>query len=100
MAKLKIAFSLADGITKTANGREAETLIALVNAGKTGITSLDAFKAGWAVRLAAYIFDLKAMGIPIEATTEPHDGGRHARYHLAGPVTLVTDATEISQVAA
>ena len=39
--------------------------------------------------LGAYIFDLKAMGVPIRATREPHDGGNHARYFLAGPVELV-----------
>jgi len=100
MAKLKVNFTLADDVTKTATGREAETLLALVNAGSTGITSLDAFKAGWAVRLAAYVFDLKAMGVPIEATTEPHAGGRHARYRLAGPVNLLSDAPEISRAAA
>ena len=89
MAKLKAGFRIGDGSTLTARGREAETIVALVQAGPKGITSLEAFKAGWAVRLGAYIFDLKAMGVPIRSTREPHDGGNHARYYLAGPVELV-----------
>ena len=100
MAKLKVTFTLADGINKVAVGREAETLIALVNAGNLGITSLDAFKAGWAVRLAAYIFDLKAMGVPIEATTEPHAGGRHARYAFNGAVEIISRSDQQERLAA
>lgn len=99
-AKLKISFRVAGGAVKVATGREAETLIALVTAGNIGITSLDTFKAGWAVRLAAYVFDLKAMGVPITVSREPHDGGNHARYKLAGAVTIIPDATQITAVAA
>ena len=83
MAKLKATFRIGDGPAITATGREAETIIALVRAGPRGITSLETFLAGWAVRLGAYIFDLKAMGVPIRVAREPHEGGNHARYFLA-----------------
>ena len=99
-AKLKISFRVAGGAIKVATGREAETIQALVNAGDRGITSLDTFKAGWAVRLSAYVFDLKAMGVPITVSRETHDGGSHARYKLAGSVTIIPDATQIMQEAA
>jgi hypothetical protein len=99
-AKLKISFRVAGGAIKVATGREAETIQALVNAGDRGITSLDTFKAGWAVRLSAYVFDLKAMGVPVTVSREPHDGGNHARYKLAGSVTIIPDATQITQAAA
>ena len=87
--KLKTTFRIANGPEITATGREAQTIVALVQAGAKGITSLETFQAGWAVRLGAYIFDLKAMGVPIRATREPHDGGNHARYFLAGLVEIV-----------
>lgn len=85
---LVVTFSVAGGIQRTANGREAQSLVALVNAGGRGITSLETFKAGWAVRLGAYVHDLKKMGVPIVTTREPHEGGSHGRYHLTGSVTL------------
>jgi hypothetical protein len=96
MAKLKIQARIGDGSVTTIRGRDAETLVALVDAGAKGITSLETFKAGWAVRLAAYVHDLKRLGVPIVAIREPHDGGSHARYRLAGDVEIITrsDATK------
>ena len=87
--RAKAVFRINGGPLVTATGREAQSIIALVEAGTNGITSLETFKAGWAVRLGAYIFDLKAMGVPIRSTREPHDGGNHARYFLDGQVELV-----------
>jgi Helix-turn-helix domain len=87
--RAKAVFRIASGPLLTATGREAQTIIALVEAGAKGITSLETFKAGWAVRLGAYIFDLKAMGVPIHASREPHDGGNHARYFVDGQVELL-----------
>ena len=69
---IQVTFSVEGGPLKTATGREAQTALALVNAGSRGITSLDTFKAGWAVRLGAYVFDLKKMGVSINTTREPH----------------------------
>ena len=89
MAKIKATFRIGAGLAITAIGREAQTIIALVDAGPKGITSLETFYAGWAVRLGAYIFDLKAMGVPIRSTREAHDGGKHARYFLAEPVEII-----------
>jgi hypothetical protein len=87
--KLALHLRLASGITRQVKGREAETLVALINAGSSGITSLEAFQAGWAARLAAYIHDLKKMGVPISMQREVHDGGQHGRYFLAGQVEIV-----------
>ena len=89
MSKIKVRFRVKDGPPLTATGREAQTIIALAEAGPKGITSLETFYAGWAVRLGAYIFDLKAMGVPIRPTREAHEGGKHARYFLAGPVDVI-----------
>lgn len=68
--------------TVKANGREAQALLALVDAGNVGITSLDMGRAGWAIRLAAYIGDLRKMGVPIITEREAHDGGHHGRYKI------------------
>lgn len=89
MAKIKATFRIGTGPAIIAVGREAQTIIALVDAVPKGITSVETFHAGWAVRLGAYIFDLKAMGVPICSTRETHDGGKHARYFLAGPVEII-----------
>lgn len=73
----------------TCNGREAETLLKLIAAGPVGITPLDAHRAGPCYRLAAYCFDLRQLGVPIEATLEAHEGGRHSRYRLAASVVII-----------
>ena len=75
--------------TIRANGREAQALVALVDAGDVGITSLDMGRAGWAIRLAAYIGDLRKMGVPIITEREAHDGGNHGRYRLSGAVQII-----------
>ena len=82
-------FRVDGGSLKTATGSEAQTIIALTKAGPKGITSIEAFQAGWAVRLGAYIFDLKKMGVPIVTTREPHEGGKYDRYSLSGIVEIV-----------
>lgn len=90
MAKLTVKLAIGDGPAISVSGREAQTIVALVNAGRCGITSLDTFKAGWAVRLGAHVFDLRQMGVPIETTREPHNGGNHARYRLTGKVSVIS----------
>ena len=82
-------FRIAGSPLQTATGREAQTIIALINAGPKGIISLETFQAGWAVRLGAYVFDPKTMGVSIVTTREAHDGGKHGRYTRSGPVVLV-----------
>ena len=100
---IKVTFRVEGGLLRTATGREAQTIVALVNAGRRGITSLDTFKAGWAVRLGAYVFDLKKMGVAITTTREPHEGGNHGRYTLACRVEIVeisgADAAELKVAA-
>lgn len=94
-----VSARLADR-TIRANGREAQALIALVDAGATGITSLDMGRAGWAIRLAAYIGDLRKMGVPIVTEREAHDGGNHARYKLVGAVQIIERNDLAQRVAA
>jgi hypothetical protein len=88
-APLIVAFRVDAGPPLSANGREAQTLLALIAAGSHGITSLEAFKAGWAVRLAAYVGDLRKMGVAIVTNREVHEGGNHARYILQSQVEIV-----------
>lgn len=94
---ISVSCRIDSGPVTTATGREAQTILALSNAGSKGITSLETFKAGWAVRLGAYVFDLKRMGFAITTTREPH-----ARYTLACSVQIleVTGAAAKDIVAA
>jgi hypothetical protein len=88
MAKLKLK-ARAGECTFVCLGREAETLLRLIEVGKIGITPLDPYCAGPAFRLAAYCHDLNKIGAPIECELEPHAGGRHGRYRLTGQVVIV-----------
>jgi hypothetical protein len=97
--KLRVRFRLPSGMVREAVGREAETLVALVRAGPRGITSLDAFRAGWAVRLAAYVRDLRLMGVPIRTARESHAGGSHARYSLEARIDLLWRSDGVSAAA-
>jgi hypothetical protein len=87
--KLIVKFRIDGGPTQSANGKEATSLTALIAAGSSGITSLETFKAGWAVRLAAYVGDLRKMGVAIVTNREVHEGGNHARYILQSQVEIV-----------
>jgi hypothetical protein len=77
----------ADGHPIVATGREAETLIRLVERGAQGVRAYD-FPGGPPFRLAAYICDLRAMGLAISMASEPHAGGWHGRYVLETPVAI------------
>ena len=92
---LIVTFRVNGGLLKTCTCREAQSLLALTEAGPRGITSLETFKAGWAVRLGAYILDLKKMGVQINTTREPHDGGNHGRYILACSVHIVSSTDQL-----
>jgi hypothetical protein len=46
------------------------------------ISSLEAVQHLRVFRLAAVVFELRALNWPIVTITEPHDGGTHARYKL------------------
>lgn len=63
-------------------GRLGWTMAQLVDAGPSGVTTIERP----ALRLAAYVHSLRKRGIPIETEIETHDGpyaGQHARYRLA-----------------
>lgn len=69
------------------SGRIGQTLHRLHLAGKLGITSLESP----ALRLAAHVHSLRALGFTIETEREPHHGaypGYHARYRLISSVSL------------
>ncbi len=73
-----------------ATGKEARALVALVEAGAGGVTTLE-LSHHWALRLGAYIFNLRHRhGLAIETIRERHDdeGGWHGRYVLLSPVTI------------
>lgn len=78
---------LPDGPWLLVSGREAETVILAADRKARGVRALD-FPGGPAYRLAAYIFDLKAMGFPFRAEREDHAGGTHAVYFLECAVEI------------
>lgn len=68
-------------------GQTAKALLALIRAGGTGITALEA--ETWAFRLAAYVHVLRhQFGLNIHMEHETHDGGWHGRYVLRSPVSI------------
>lgn len=69
-------------------GREAETLLALVSR-PVGIDVL-CMPGGPAYRLAAYVADLRRLGLTIRTERGPHNGGTHALYVLDTAVTIVS----------
>jgi hypothetical protein len=75
-------------------GQTAKCLVALVLAGKRGISALDCDT--WAYRLAAYCYELRHnWGLVIRTEREDHPGGWHGRHILETPVRIVTsDAAE------
>lgn len=69
-------------------GRDAETLLMLVQRGAKGVTAYD-FAGGPPFRLSAYVKNLRDAGLEIETKREPHDCGFHGRYVLHTPLTVV-----------
>lgn len=79
-----------EAFTITAAGRDAWALDRLCEAGPTGCTPITEPAPRW----AAYIHNLRGLGVPIETVTEPHSGdfpGTHARYVLHATVTPETE---------
>lgn len=69
-------------------GRLAWALDQLISAGARGCSTV----ANPAPRWSDYVFKIRKAGIDITTIDEPHGGsfpGRHARYRLAVPVTVV-----------
>ncbi|MBL4767950.1 MAG: hypothetical protein JKY94_09595 [Rhodobacteraceae bacterium] len=82
--------------TFTLTGRIGQAMHFLMQARRQGITSLE----NPAIRLAAHIHSLRAMGFIIDTETEPHGGaypGYHARYRLRSTVMLGHSQTEGNQ---
>lgn len=84
----KVLARIDGGAFVNATGREGLTLLTLVERGADGVSGLD-FPGGPAYRLAAYVCDLRGMGIGIRTETESHGIGHHARYFLTTPVRVV-----------
>lgn len=71
----------------TAKGRDRWALERLAAAGPLGITPRE---EPTGPRWSAYIYNLRALGVPIETRHEPHGGefpGSHARYVLWATAT-------------
>lgn len=85
----KVSARLPDGQTLNIKGRDALTLVALVENGQRGVSGID-FPGGPAYRLGAYVFDLRSLGVAIRTESEPHSVGTHARYVLVSPVEIVS----------
>ncbi len=91
MSKNKLAFNAwIDGTCKQyqVTGKCAQTLAALYSTGTRGITALEMSNT-WALRLAAYVHDLRKLGLDIQTLHEKHEGGWHGRYILITPIKLL-----------
>lgn len=89
--KMKLRFIIwNDGVARhmELTGKTARTLDALVAAGQGGITAIEMSNT-WALRLAAYVHDLRHAGLDIKTTREEHEDGWHARYILHTSVELL-----------
>jgi hypothetical protein len=84
----KVLAKVAGETTIRCTGREALTLLTLVERGSNGVSGLD-FPGGPAYRLGAYVFDLRGMGVGIKTEMEEHGIGHHGRYHLTTEVEIV-----------
>jgi hypothetical protein len=79
----------ATAITITARGRALWALERLVAAGGRGCTPITEPGPRW----AAYVHNLRGLGVPIDTIHEEHTGdfpGTHARYVLRASVTPAT----------
>lgn len=86
----KITIRLPDGRRQTFHGREAWTLRQLVNAGPSGITTLEQPAPRW----SHYVFKLRKAGLVISTDRESHSGpypGSHGRYRIETPVTIIAE---------
>lgn len=84
----KVIAELPDGSKFSVVGRDAETLLRLVEKGPKGLRAYD-FPGGPPFRLSAYVFDLRGQGLAITTDREPHATGHHGVYTLLTPVRIV-----------
>jgi hypothetical protein len=88
MSSTKIKIRLPDGSQQSFAGREAWTLRRLVDAGSTGVTTID----HPAPRSSHYVFKLRRAGLAISTDYESHKGdfpGKHGCYCLETPIMVV-----------
>lgn len=72
------------------HGRQAQTLGQLIDCGARGLTSGEASPLGWARRVAAYICELREVGLVIETVRETvADGVNVGRYFLQTSVRVL-----------
>jgi hypothetical protein len=90
---------LPDGLPFKVVGRRAWALRHLVNAGKSGCTSIEHSGPRW----SAYVHKLRTLhGLSIETIDERHGGqfaGSHARYVLRSEVEIIEDSGTDRRVA-
>lgn len=70
----------------TVSGRDRWALEELIVVGNRGCTPIDNPAPRW----SGYVFNLRALGVPVETVNEQHHGpfaGTHARYVLRATVT-------------
>ena len=88
MTSTKIKIRLPDGSQQSFVGREAWTLRHLMNAGSTGVTTIDHPAPRW----SHYVYKLRKAGLAISTDYEGHKGdfpGTHGRYRLETPVVVI-----------
>jgi hypothetical protein len=93
MTSTKIKIRLPDGSQQSFEGREAWTLRHLLNAGSTGVTTIDHPAPRW----SHYVYKLRKAGLSISTDYESHHGdfpGKHGRYRLETSVTVVEGAAQ------
>lgn len=83
-------YTVTNGTSETftivVSGRDRWALTELHKAGRKGCTPIDNPAPRW----AAYVHNLRALGVNIETLHEPHEGpypGHHGRYVLRSTVT-------------
>lgn len=86
--RIRVSAIGPDGAFKV-SGQTARALQELIAAGQRGITALEV--STWALRLAAYVRDLRKLGLSIDTIRERHNelGDWHGRYVLQSPVEIV-----------
>ncbi|WP_223228347.1 winged helix domain-containing protein [Roseovarius litoreus] len=83
----RITPSAGEPFNIAVSGRDRWALEQLRRAGAKGCTPINNPAPRW----AAYVHDLRTLGVEIETITEPHEGdspGHHARYVLCSGVSL------------
>ncbi|TPJ38206.1 hypothetical protein FJ437_30810 [Mesorhizobium sp. B2-6-6] len=78
------------------DGRAGWMLTKLVEAGKRGVTTLE-LPAG--IRVAHAVYLLRRDGFIVSSENETHGGdfpGRHSRYRIETPLSIVDAAVQVS----